>query len=53
LLNKIYPKKEMSYLPGVLKLLAIIHFSENPKKISYQTIEDYLSENNVNMGGGK
>jgi len=40
----------MSYLPNILKLLAAIHYSDNTQKVTYQTIQDYLIQNNVELG---
>ena len=42
----------MKHLPDILRLLAIINYSDNRKNISYTTIEEYLAKNDVEIDKG-
>lgn len=39
----------MKYLPDILRLLAIINYSDNRKNITYATIQEYLTKNDVEI----
>ena len=42
----------MKFLPDILRLLAIINYSDNKKNITYSTIEEYLNKNDVEIDKG-
>ena len=42
----------MKFLPDILRLLAIINYSDNRKNITYSTIEEYLTKNDVEIDKG-
>ncbi len=42
----------MKFLPDILRLLAIINYSDNKKNVSYSTIEEYLTKSNVEVDEG-